>query len=216
MSDSPEIKESISRLSSHWSTMALEGATDCARVDASLRAQRMRFETFILNHDLQGKSILDVGCGVGDFWAHLQARGIDCDYLGVDIAPEMIRRSRERFPRARFEERNILEWEPGRSFDFAVSFGIHSFKVANKLELLTAMTRRKFELCSIAAHTTILTDRYQKFGPEAQFFNPEQVLTVALTITPWVVLRHDYLPNDISYTLYRRPLIETKPGLMLD
>jgi hypothetical protein len=78
------------------------------------------------------------------------------------------------------------------------------------------MTRRKYELCSIAAHTTILTDRYQKFGPEAQFFNPEQVLTVVLSITPWVVLRHDYLPNDISYTLYRRPLIETQPGLMLD
>ncbi len=215
MPEIPEIKTSIERVSAHWNNKAIESATDCARVDASLRAQRMRFEAFVLHHDLQGKSVLDVGCGVGDFWAHLCARGIQCEYLGVDIAPEMIRRSRERFPQAEFAERNILDWDPGRTFDFVVAFGIHSVKVPNKMELFTALTRRKFELCSVAAHTAVLTDRYAGFGPEAQTCNPEESLTVALAITPYVVLRHDYLPNDFSLTLYRRPLIDTRADLLL-
>jgi SAM-dependent methyltransferase len=216
MSESPEVKTSIERVSAHWNTKAIESATDCARVDASLRAQRMRFEAFVLNHDLRGKSVLDVGCGIGDFSGHLRARGIECEYLGVDIAPEMIRRSRERYPQAEFAERNILEWDPGRTFDYVVAFGIHSVKVPNKMELFTALTRRKFELCSVAAHTAVLTDRYPGFGPEAQTCNAEESLAVALAITPCVVLRHDYLPNDFSLTLYRRPLIDTQPGLLLD
>ncbi|MDR3400909.1 MAG: class I SAM-dependent methyltransferase [Chthoniobacter sp.] len=216
MPNRSEIESSIERVGAHWNKKAIESATDCARVDASLRAQRMRFEAFLLHHDLQGKSVLDVGCGVGDFWAHLQARGVQCEYLGVDIAPQMIQRSRERYPQAEFAELNILEWEPGRVFDYVVAFGIHSVKVPNKLELFRLLTRRKYELCFVAAHTAVLTDRYSHFGPEAQTCNPEESLTVALAITPYVVLRHDYLPNDFSLTLYRQPLIDTRAGLLLD
>ncbi len=49
-------------------------------------------------------------------------------------------------------------------------------------------------------------------------FHPgnRQVLALALEVTPWVVLRHDYLPNDLSVTLYREPLIDTRNDLMLD
>ena len=44
----------------------------------------------------------------------------------------------------------------------------------------------------------------------------EQVLALALEVTPWVVLRHDYLPSDLSVTLYREPLIDTRCDLLLD
>lgn len=216
MAEFERIDESLAHVRAHWDARAKSAhLTDCERVDASRRAQSMRFEAFLLFHNLQGRSILDVGCGVGDFLARLQARGIDCDYTGVDLAPEMIRRSRARFPGANFLERNILEWDPGRTFDYVVAFGIHSVKVPNKMEIFAALTRRKFDLCATAAHTSVLTDRYKDFGPHAQTCNPEECLTAALAITPYVVLRHDYLPNDFSLSLYRRPLIETQPDLLL-
>lgn len=69
----------------------------------------MRFEVFVLNHDLQGKSVLDVGCGVADFWDHLHLRGLNCDYVGVDIASGMIKLCRERYPELRFESVDTLE-----------------------------------------------------------------------------------------------------------
>lgn len=212
----PDLQSSIERVSAHWDQKAREGDNDCVKVDASLRAQRMRFEAFVVHHDLQGKSILDVGCGVGDLWAHLRARGIECEYLGTDLSSEMIHRCQERFPEAAFEQRNILEWEPGRTFDYVVAFGIHNVKFDGCRELLEAITRRQFELCSVAAHTSILTDRFPGFGPHAQAWRAEETLGMALEITPYVVLRHDYLPNDFSLTLYRQPLIDTRKDLRLN
>src|SRR3954463_14352811 len=120
MSEQPEVQTTVALVRELWNKMAMDGATDSAKVDSSARAQRMRFETFLLEHDLAGKTILDVGCGVGDFWAHLRRRQIDCEYLGIDLSPEMVRRSQERFPEATFEARDLLAWSPAQPFDYVV------------------------------------------------------------------------------------------------
>ncbi len=110
-------------------------------------------------------------------------------------------------------------------FVFAVGLGgfagtlaiaIHNVRFGGAEELLVATMRRQFELCTRAAHISLLTDRYQGFADHILPWRAEQVLGFALEISPNVVLRHDYLPNDFSVTLYREPLIDTRPGLLLD
>ncbi len=206
----------LQQAQAYWDKRAAEAATDCEKVEQSRRAQRMRFEVFVLNHDLNGKTLLDVGCGMGDLWEHLLARGIHCDYTGIDISPEMVRRCRERFPGVPFECQNILEWNRGQQFDYTIAVGIHNIKVDGGWELLEQVTRRQFELCRVATHISLLTDRYTGFAPHIQPWRAEAILTLALDITPYVVLRHDYLPNDFSVTLYREPLIDTRADLVLD
>src|SRR5579883_1575997 len=156
----PKLDSSIDSLKSHWDQKAKSETTDCAKVDASLRAQKMRFENFVVHHDLNGASILDVGCGVGDLWHHLQLRSLQCQYLGVDISSEMIRVASEKFPSARFEAANILNWTPEPRFDYVVSFAIHNVRVEQCRELLESITLRQFQLCKKAAHVCLLTDRY--------------------------------------------------------
>lgn len=208
---------SIGRVRDYWEERARRAETDCEKIESGRRAQCMRFEAFVIQHELRGKSILDVGCGVGDFWQHLQRRGVDYRYLGVDIAPAMVQRARERFPGTPFECRNILERRPDRQFDYCVAFGIHAnVRLDRGRELLEAVTRRQFELCRVAAHVTALTDRYHGFAPHVQAWRAEEVLSMALDITPCLVLRHDYLPNDFSVTLYRKLLIDTNRNLLLD
>jgi SAM-dependent methyltransferase len=219
MSSTPEDLSAASReVQKYWDERARSASDDCLRVDSSKRAQRMRFETFLLSHDLQGKSVLDLGCGVGDLWAHLTRRGIKCEYFGLDLSVEMIARCRERFPGVAFESANILNWNPGRQFDYVVSFGIHNnVRLENGRELLALMTRKQFDFCSEAAYVSLLTDRYPAdFAPHMQAWRAEEILGLALEITPYIVLRHDYLPNDFSVTLYRKPLIDTRRDLMLE
>ena len=205
----------LERARLYWDERAKNFAENCEAVEQSKRTQRMRFEVFVSFHDLRGKSVLDVGCGVGDLCGHLQERGIDCEYTGFDVSPEMIRRCRERFPGVRFESGDILEWSPGQPFDYTIAVGIHNIKIEGGRELLEGITRRQFELCRVAAHVSILTDRYSGFAPHIQAWRAEEILTIALKITPYVVLRHDYLPNDFSLTLYREPLIDTRKDLNL-
>lgn len=211
-----DIGGALKRIEDHWERKATAHEDDNLKVDTTRRAQSMRFESFVVSHDLDKHSLLDVGCGVGEFWGHLLRRQIACDYLGVDISASMIKRSRERFPDVAFETRDILQWDPGHRFDFVVSFGIHNVKVDGAWDLLSRVTRRQFELCDKAAHVALLTDRFSGFGSHAQPWPPERVLEMCLEITPYVVLRHDYLPNDFSVTLYREPLIDTRSDLFLD
>jgi ubiquinone/menaquinone biosynthesis C-methylase UbiE len=205
----------VHRLQASWDDRVRTAASDGERVDSSRRTQRMRFEAFILNRDLHGRSVLDLGCGVGDFWEHLQRRGIACDYTGLDISPEMIKRCRDRFPGITFETGNVLDWQKPQQFDFVVSFGIHNVKIDGGLEILRRVTERQFELSRVAAHVSLLTDRFTGFGPHAQAWRAADVFAMALEITPYVVARHDYLPHDFSVTLYREPLIDTRRDLLL-
>lgn len=213
---SPAYAEGLATAESYWNDKAGSSSTDCERVEQSLRTQRMRFEAFLKYHDVRGKTVLDVGCGAGDLLAHLQRSGIDCEYFGFDLSPAMIARCRERFPNGNFESGDILKWQPGRRFDHVISIGIHNIRIPQGPVLLDEITRRQFELCSVSAHVSILTDRFQGFAPHIQAWRAEEVLTMALAITPYVVLRHDYLPNDFSVTLYREPLIDTRKDLLLD
>jgi SAM-dependent methyltransferase len=198
--------------------MAEQNASDSVKVDASPRAQRMRFAAFAALEAavaLEGTTILDVGCGLGDLWAYLKTLGVRCEYVGVDVSEAMVVQARSKFPDATFETRDILEWDPGRRFDYVVAIGIHNVRIPGVEPLLERMTKRQFELCSRAAHVSLLTDRYPAFGPKALSWRAEDVLSMALGITANVALRHDYLPNDFSVTLYREPLIDRRGELLI-
>jgi len=216
MKQSRGVKSTLAAVRQYWDKKAVIGTTDCERVESGQRAQKMRFELFLLQNDPRGKSILDVGCGTGDFFAHLRKRKIDCRYTGFDISQEMIRRCRQRFKSGAFKLCDILELPKRHAFDYTVAFAIHNIKCQGAKKVLARTMRHQFELCRIGAHISILTDRYKQFASHIQAWRAEEVLTMALRITPYVVLRHDYLPNDFSVTLYREPLIDTCKTLTLE
>ncbi len=208
--------EPLREVQSYWDKKAIEEASDCQRIESGRRAQLMRFENFVIHHELAGASILDVGCGVGDFYAHLERRQIASGYFGADLSVKMVERCRERFPAGRFEAVNILDWTPPEPFDYTVAFAIHNVRIDGGDKILREVTRRQFDLCRRAAHISLLTDRFPGFASHIQPWSPEEILTLALSITPYVTLRHDYLPNDFSVTLYRQPLIDVRKDLLLD
>lgn len=198
----------------YWDRRARTLDNDCDRVESGRKGQRLRFEAFLTTHDLSGRSVLDLGCGVGDFFDRLRARKITADYHGLDTSPEMIRRARQRFPDGRFDEGDISGVT--RSYDYTVAFAIHNARVDRGREILEETLRRQFAAAAIASHMSLLTDRYRAFDSHLQAWRAEEILTLALSLTPYVMLRHDYLPNDFSVTLYRRPLIDSDPALTAD
>ncbi len=217
--DDRELDQGLDAVRTYWDERATRHGDDCVKIESSKRAQRMRFENFVLAHDLGGRSVLDVGCGTGDLLEHLGRRGVTCSYVGVDLSGEMIAAARAKHGAGTFEAANILEWDPAdesRRFDYVTSFAVHNVRVPGGRELLEKLTRQQFALCRVAAHVSLLTDRFKGFDAHIQPWRAEEVLSLALSITPYVVLRHDYLPNDFSVTMYREPLIDTRRDLLLD
>src|SRR5947209_2370512 len=51
---------------------------------------------------LEGATVLDVGCGLANFYQGLTRRGIAVNYIGYDITDAFTQANRQRFPEARF------------------------------------------------------------------------------------------------------------------
>jgi len=96
----------------------------------TLESQRVRFEALTWVAPLKRHKVLDVGCGVGAFWAYLREQEIDVKYTGVDLFPEVITEAKKLHPKGRFAVRNILRHPyPARSFDYTFLSGVFNVKV---------------------------------------------------------------------------------------
>jgi SAM-dependent methyltransferase len=82
------------------------------------RGQRAVFQTFLSSLELRvGMRALDVGCGAGRWSRLLLERGLAV--TGIDLQPDLIERSRARYPQATFECCSIQEFQPDGPFDIA-------------------------------------------------------------------------------------------------
>jgi len=170
----------------------------------SRRTQELRFRVLCDIAPLDGCSLLDVGCGLGDLWEYLFQRGIGVSYTGYDYTPAMISEAQKRFPTVPFMVRDFLE-EPGGDprFDYVVASGIFALRQDHPMQYLLGMVRKMFDLCRKGVAFNSLSIRASNRDPAEFNADPSQVLSSCLEITPRVVLRHDYLPHDFTVYLYK-------------
>ncbi len=181
----------------------------------SRASQEQRFAALAEVGDLHGARVLDLGCGLGDLCAWLEARGIDCEYTGVDLVPGMVESARARFPRRRFECANVLERSPfaARSFDYVLASGLlyrrrhQPYAYARALaERMLALARHGVAFNSLRAFETTPRVRPARSAPahEAAEFraDPLRLVRACAGLAPRYALRCDYSAGDC--TLYLR------------
>ena len=170
-------------------------------------AQEKRFEALAALGDFNGRRLLDVGCGFGDFLAFLQERGDAPIYTGLDLCEPMVRRCRERFTAgtARFVVGDVLEHEPGEGYDYVVASGIFGLDAAGTRERIAPTLARMFAWCSRGLAVNFLSARSPAPAQGRVYVEPAEILDMALAMTPAARLDHTYLPNDFTLSLYKTP-----------
>jgi len=75
-----------------------------------------------------GSSILDIGCGSGEFLYYIKKRFPDYEYFGFDISTKLIARAEERVPGVDFQAYSLLEppYFEGKKFDVVFCLGVVS------------------------------------------------------------------------------------------
>jgi RimJ/RimL family protein N-acetyltransferase/SAM-dependent methyltransferase len=171
----------------------------------SRASQQLRFRVLAGVGELNGASVLDVGCGQGDFLEWLNAAGLRTDYTGLDITPKMIECCRERFPHAHFEVGSLLDLpaELAGPYDFVVASGIFYRRRAQPVAYMQAMMTAMFRLCRVAAAFNTLSG-WAPQQDEGEFYaDPIETLAYCRTLTPRLNFRHDYHARDFSVFLYK-------------
>lgn len=160
----------------------------------SEESQKLRFEILFRGLNPKGKTILDVGCGLGDLipFLEFQTAG-DFNYVGVDIAEKLINDARSTYGH------NSREFHAGDIFsidvpqvDIAVLSGALSLKVQGIEKYANKTMERMFELSREAACLNFLT-KYVDFELEKnQHYQPETIFSSAKKVSKSVNLFHDY------------------------
>jgi SAM-dependent methyltransferase len=171
--------------------------------------QIVRFKTFTDDIDFTGKSIVDVGCGIGDFASFLLESKIKFSTLiGIDAMESMIQSATEReVPNCSFRVGDVVVDEqliiPA---DWLVFSG--TLNAMTQEEALT-LIQRAFNLCTVGVAFNFLSNQSwrdptsEDLSPASRFDTLE-VLGFAFTLTPLVSFTQSYLEGHDATIILRK------------
>jgi len=172
--------------------------------------QGLRFQVLCEMGIGQDSSVMDVGCGFGDFFHYLVERfpNFSGKYLGIDILEEFIRECRSSIndPRAEFEVWDLLKTDRDetRSYDYVVASGTFNLRIGdNHKDFVKAMLEKMFQLCVKGVAVNFMST-YVDYSNESSFHaSPEEMFALAKSFTKRVSLRHDYMPYEFTIYVYK-------------
>ena len=167
--------------------------------------QKIRFMVLSGIAPLDGKRILDVGCGKGDLYGFFKEAGIPVEYVGVDMTLELVKLGRSLYPDAQIMCRDFLADEYYPEIDYALASGVANVRTPNNQEYIEAVIKKMFSLAKMGTAVNMISLYLPRDKQDSGIYcySPEKMFALAMKLTPQVILRHDYLPNDFTLYLYK-------------
>ena len=170
----------------------------------SRQSQQTRFEVLNAIGISPGGNVLDVGCGLGDFYAWLKARDGALRYTGIDITPSMIAAARELYPGAEFETRDLIDRPyPMGCFDFVFASGVFYLRTDQGLAYVSTLVEAMFKACRVGLAFNCLSQWAARQEADEFYADPSEVLALCRRFSNRLVLRHDYHPADFTIYVFR-------------
>ncbi len=165
------------------------------------KGQLLRYEMVLNFLELNGKTLLDFGCGKGDFFSFLKEKGIHCHYTGIDINPALIELAKKNNPEAEFLVQDIEKEELNKNFDYIISIGVFNLAVQDVkctmqkcLEILFNHTNEKL-IFTCLNQTTKLKDIF------VTYFNRDELDKVAGKLSTKYQIFDNLIEDDLFLIL---------------
>jgi SAM-dependent methyltransferase len=167
--------------------------------------QRKRY-TYLLDIDrnIDGKKILDYGCGRGDFYQYLRERDISVNYTGFDINKRFILLAQKRYPECRFSVFDMEKDALNEDFDYIFLCGVYNLKVPGLEETIKTSLIKLFRHCRVALAFNALSAHNPQQDFELHYSYPEDICAFAVeNLSPSVKIIDDALPYDFTIFIYK-------------
>lgn len=174
---------------------------------ATPQTQAARFDAIERLAPLNGKSVLDVGCGRGDLLDFLLDRGVrPADYVGIEAVEELAAAAEAKCKRMkdiRILRADFLR-EPLRLFvaaDVVVFSG--SLNTVEDADFYTTL-RRAFEACAEMVVFNFLANSYLAGAEYLRWRRPADVIAFVSQLSPDVRTLDDYLHGDFTIAVHKQ------------
>jgi ubiquinone/menaquinone biosynthesis C-methylase UbiE len=167
----------------------------------SREAQIARFEALLSLIDLNGLSLLDVGCGMGDLYGLLKKRKMKTRYTGVDLLPEMIDRARESHKGGEFLVGDAFDGNlfAPKSFDVVYCAGVFNLVMGDNWEFFLKGLEIFLRTACKAVVISLLDDASSSPEDRYFYFNRNKVLAALCQKSLKITLAESYLNNDFTF-----------------
>jgi SAM-dependent methyltransferase len=165
--------------------------------------ETIRFKILFQVGQFENCSVLDVGCGFGDFLKYLKQKNIDVKYTGVDLNADLIAIAQKHHPEANF---CVLDFEDAlfdHEYDWIVASGIFNYKLENNYQFITNVMKKMFEL-SLKGFAADFLNSYVDFrDPNLFYAEPEKIFGICKKFSRRIILRADYMPFENCIYCYK-------------
>lgn len=186
----------IDLYTSHYKTY---GATPRGLGWGTKERTTLRYHILSSRWNLENTTILDVGCGFGDFYGFLtQQKTKRIQYTGIDINPTFIRIAKKRYPKGTFRVYDLTENVSMGIFDYVFASGLFNDRIPHAkqriIQLLKAIRARTKK--GFAAN--FLSNKVDYQLQHAHHTDPAWALDLCYTFSNNIVLRNDYMPFEFT------------------
>jgi trans-aconitate methyltransferase len=203
----PSSSDAAKRRQGYQKSFAKHGARPQAMQWKDYPAAAQRFVQLAADLPIAHKSILDVGCGMGDLLPYLYAKaaGQPFTYHGVDITPEFIEVARQRFAGHEFSVGNPFETMPAGTFDIIVASGIMNADQPDWLTQRKHMIKQLFDQAHecLAFNMAGWTGAAESHGHVA-YADSQAITRFCQKLTPDMIVRQHYHAKDFTVILFKR------------
>lgn len=167
-------------------------------------SQVKRFEVIASVGDLNGSSILDVGCGYGDLKTFLGRQYSDFSYIGIDQMPEFIAMAKKRFHAASdtyFYQRDFSTVD-FPTLDYVVASGALGYR-CDVPHFYTGMIRKMYSAAKRALVFNLLDAAIFPNHPLLRGHDFDDLLAFCRTLSSQVKTVRGYLADDFTVFIDR-------------
>lgn len=165
------------------------------------RRHVLRYAVLLDHWDLDGRTLLDYGCGFGDMYGYCREHVPGVDYTGVEINPKLVEEGLKRYPDAKL---SVPEADPEGTWDVVVASGVHNAKLEDSWGFIEETFALFDRLATVGFALNFLSNRVEYELEHTYHADPARVLDLAYRYSNRVVLRNDYMPFEFTVFVDKR------------
>jgi SAM-dependent methyltransferase len=170
----------------------------------SPEGQLFRFEKLSEIGPMKGKRVLEIGCGIGDFYPFLKEKFDSVNYTGIDIVPELVNYAKHKYPEATFHCLDLHNVSFEDKFDYVLISGVFNNEIDKATDFLFSMISIAFEICEKGIGFNFTSKYVNRFDKDMAYHDPTDVFKFILEkLSKKVILSHHYERCDVAVFVYR-------------
>jgi SAM-dependent methyltransferase len=168
------------------------------------RSMAIRFRELVKDISIDGKTIMDAGCGLGDLLPYLYSKSVNFKYTGYDIKPEFIEEARRHYEGHEFKVGDPFHRRLGL-YDVVLSSGVMNGNVEKWLEKRKKMIATLFDQTGeVLAFNMAGGIKPIPSDSLIAYADANKILEFCKTLTKKSKLNTGYLHNDFTIVMKKK------------